>query len=303
MSTLNEIQGRLENIRTVEPIVGALRTISLGSWQAALRRRRSLLPYTEQLRMVLPVVIAHLEHPHDGLLAHLRRQLGGRGKPERSSPQRVRIVAVGSERGLVGGFNDVVAREGETYLAEQMEQGRAVELMVLGSRLARHFRRAGTELTEVRSIPVTALIPFSLAYELTQHWLARFEREDLDAVDLVYNAYRGPGDYQPQVERLIPPEIPEGRGATDLPEYTIVETDPLSLYTRVIEQWTAIRLYTLLLDAAAAEHAARYQLMEGAADNAERLIEELTQDLQRLRRQAITQEMQELAVGAGLLDE
>ncbi|MFP4343921.1 MAG: F0F1 ATP synthase subunit gamma [Anaerolineales bacterium] len=142
----------------------------------------------------------------------------------------------------------------------------------------------------MRAIPVTALIPFSLAYELTQQWLRRFEREDLDAVDLVYNAYRGPGDYQPQVERLIPPE------------YTIVETDPLSLYTRVIEQWTAIRLYTLLLDAAAAEHAARYQLMEGAADNAERLMEELTQDLQRLRRQAITQELQGLAVGAGLLD-
>ncbi len=154
----------------------------------------------------------------------------------------------------------------------------------------------------MRAIPVTALIPFSLAYELTQQWLRRFEREDLDAVDLVYNAYRGPGDYQPQVERLIPPEIPEGRGATQLPEYTIVETDPLSLYTRVIEQWTAIRLYTLLLDAAAAEHAARYQLMEGAADNAERLMEELTQDLQRLRRQAITQELQGLAVGAGLLD-
>jgi F-type H+-transporting ATPase subunit gamma len=81
----------------------------------------------------------------------------------------------------------------------------------------------------------------------------------------------------------------------------IIETDPLALYTRVVEQWASVQLYTLLLDSAAAEHAARYQLMEGAAQNAERLIEELTAELQAARRRAITQEMQELAAGAGLL--
>jgi F-type H+-transporting ATPase subunit gamma len=81
----------------------------------------------------------------------------------------------------------------------------------------------------------------------------------------------------------------------------IVETDPVSLFARVIEQLTATRLYALLLESAAAEHAARYELMGAATQNADRLIAELTLAIHTARQQAITQEMQELAAGAGMI--
>jgi F-type H+-transporting ATPase subunit gamma len=81
----------------------------------------------------------------------------------------------------------------------------------------------------------------------------------------------------------------------------IVETDPLSLYARVIKQLTATRLYELLLESATAEHATRYELMGAATQNTDRLIAELTQAIQTARQQAITQEMQELAAGAGMI--
>jgi F-type H+-transporting ATPase subunit gamma len=69
----------------------------------------------------------------------------------------------------------------------------------------------------------------------------------------------------------------------------------------VVTLWTTTELYRVLLDSAASEHSARYQLMEGATQNANRLIDELALALQAVRQQAITAEMQELAVGAGLL--
>ena len=81
----------------------------------------------------------------------------------------------------------------------------------------------------------------------------------------------------------------------------IIETDPLGLYARLIEQWTSASLHGLLLESAAAEHSARFQLLEGATQNAERLIAELTLVVQTARQQAITREMQELATGAGLV--
>jgi F0F1-type ATP synthase gamma subunit len=56
-----------------------------------------------------------------------------------------------------------------------------------------------------------------------------------------------------------------------------------------------------MLESAAAEYSARYQLMEAATQNTERLIETLSIDIQAARRQTITQEMQILASGAGLL--
>jgi F-type H+-transporting ATPase subunit gamma len=64
---------------------------------------------------------------------------------------------------------------------------------------------------------------------------------------------------------------------------------------------TAARFHEVLIVSAAAEHSTRYQLMDGAAQNAERIIDELTLAIHAARQQAITREMQELAAGAGLI--
>ncbi len=81
----------------------------------------------------------------------------------------------------------------------------------------------------------------------------------------------------------------------------IAETDPLWLYVKAVELWLSARLYTVMLESAAAEHSARYQLLEGAGQNAQELIAELQTYLQVARQESITAEMQDLAAGAGLL--
>jgi len=223
------------------------------------------------------------------------------------SQARVVALVVGSERGLCGRFNAAVVERTERYLAEQETAGAQVELIVMGTRAARIFRRREAAPASLATLPVTGLPSYHLVFDLTRRWLARYEEHELDAVDLIYNAYHGTGRYEPTVVRLIPstlpaPGPPDGRRSLTEPwPPPIIETDPLSLYARVVEQLTAARLYELLLESAAAEHAARFQLMEGATQNVERLIEELTLAVQTARQQAITQEMQELAVGAGLI--
>lgn len=288
MADLERVQGRLENIRTVEPILGALRTISLGSWQAALKQREGLHRYGERLQGILSLLATHLQ---------TRRQ-----RPVPAS-QRVAALAVGSERGLCGRFNETVADLTEQYLARQANAGVTVELLVLGGRLQRILERRRVPLAWAGPLPTTALPSFAQAFDFTRRWLARYEAGELDAVDLLYNAYRGMGQYEPLVARLIPPEAPPvGSAAADVSwRPTILETEPWTLYARVVEQWAALSFYALLLDSAAAEHVTRYQLMEAAAQNADRLSEELLLELQSIRRHAVTSEMQELAVGAGLV--
>ncbi len=142
-----------------------------------------------------------------------------------------------------------------------------------------------------------------MAFERAREWHALYARGELDAVDVAYNAYQRQGGYKPTVLRLVPPTLPTiAPGAWEaIWPPPVVETDPLSLYARIVEQYTALRLYELILESAAAEHSARYHLMEAALQNAGRLIDELTLAVQSARRQSITREMQELAVGAGLV--
>jgi F-type H+-transporting ATPase subunit gamma len=310
---LQKATSRLKNIRKVQPILAALRTISLGSWQMARNRRAGLTTYIAQLLDLLAVVVPHVvDDTRRARFVRLARSDRGTREPKEGERQMsVVALVVGSERGLCGRYNKAILERLDAYVADLAPEWR-LTLHAMGSKLIRELTSAGYEVSWTRGTSITALPSYDLAYSLVRDWLRRYEAYELDAVDVVYNGDQGAGKYTAAVMRLIPPELPSPSttsyesGSADLrrarpKEWVIVETDAIGLYVRIVEQWTATALYRLLLEAAATEHSARYQLMESATQNAEDLIDELMLTVQSARRQAITRQVQELAIGAGLL--
>ncbi|MHB0856045.1 MAG: F0F1 ATP synthase subunit gamma [Anaerolineae bacterium] len=287
-------RGRLNNIRTVQPLLDALRTISMGSWQGALKRRAAVQGDAKRLRAIQAELSTHIAQAAPPL------------PPETDSDQRTEprivVVVIGSERGLCGRFSTAVVERADTHVQQYEDSGTKVELVVLGSRAARIVARRRRTIARSEALSGTSLPRFQLAHDLCQDWLRRYEAYDLDQVDVVHNRYLAAGRYQPSVTRVVPPIRTATQPSQDsMWPPPIVETDPVSLYTRIVELSAAIAFYELLLDSATAEHSTRFQLMEEATSNADRLIDDLTREVQMARRQAITAEMQELAVGAGLL--
>jgi ATP synthase F1 gamma subunit len=288
----------------------------------ARNRRSGLGAYTQQLLALLPFVLPHI--------VRQRRKLRLRRQNKRADDGHIVALVIGSERGLCGRYNKTILETLATYMVSSDEDvrrhglavaagttGQALEgqtagghqqidLVAFGSRLIQELTRAGYDLADAQRLSITALPTYDHARAVVSDWIDRYEAYELDGVDVVYNADQGAGTYATTVTRLIPLALPEtglqsGFGSqAEAP--VIVETDPLQLYRHIIDQWTSIALYRLLLEAASTEHAARYQLMESATQNADRLIDQLTLTVQSARRQAITREMQELAMGAGLLE-
>jgi len=288
MENLERVQARLDNIRSVQPILEALRTISLGSWQAAQKQRASTQSYREHLLAVAAQLQPQLRHRLAGDASRL--------------PQRVAMLVIGSERGLCGRFNRALVEKATQHIRDHTKDGQQVEVYGVGSRLCRYMQHQQS-LAWTNPLPKTAAASGQLAFELSQRWIMNYETYNLDAVDIISNAYNGVGRYTPTVTRLIPPTSfwqPDGLPPKSDP-FLIIETDPLSLFVGIITQWIALTLYTHLLESTAAEHSTRYQLMEAATQNAKRLIDELTIAVQTARRQAITEEMQTLVAGAGLV--
>ena len=288
---LERTQARLDNIRGVEPLLGALRTISLGSWQAAAKRKTIVTRYRELLTGLLPSLPPYIL---------TNRLIQGKNIATSSS---VVALVIGSERGLCGRFNAAITEFTDQYLARQELKGIRVELWALGSRLVRILERRQRPISWSGALSATSPPPYHLAFDLVSSWLSTYERGNLEAVDVLYNVYQSAGLYTPSVARLLPLQIElQRQDWTNEPwPPPIIETEPRGLVARIIEQSLASLLYESLLDSSIAEHSARYQLMDEAEANIERLSAELTVEVQMARRNLITQEMQELSAGAGMI--
>jgi F-type H+-transporting ATPase subunit gamma len=281
---------RLENIRGVEPILNALRTIAMGNWKAAQARRERALEFERRIGRLLAFL--PWESPTDTA-------------GETRDGARVTALVIGSERGLCGPFNRLLAERTARYLERAAGRGENVRLQAAGSSAVRALGRMGIRAGLRTPASATALPTLAVAEALAGNWLAAYEAEATDRVDVLYNAYLGAGRYEARVRRLIPPRIirPPAEEFSGPPFPPILQTDPAALIARIAEQQVTARLYACLLESAAAENSARFQLMEDARQNIDRLIEELEAEAVQAHRQSITLEIQNLAAGSGMLSE
>jgi len=287
---LESIEARLDNIRSIEPILNALRTISAGGWRAALSRLKSAQRYAEYLREAVRTLLPQLSD----------RPIIAWNRPP-SSRAAVCVLIIGSNHGLCGEFNEVVIAKAESFICDLRQVGRSVNLLFLGQRIQRHFERRGERPVWSEPLPSLTGPSFQQIHSLVQDVLPNYERGRWGFFYAVYNAYHGASIYSPRVEQIIPPRDMLSLKEREPWPPTIIEGDPARLYSLLMMQWVTVSLYQIALQSAAAEQSARFRLLDGAGQNIERLIEELTQIYHSARQHEITMEMLDILGASGML--
>ncbi len=287
MAGMERAEERLENIESVEPILSALRTVSQASMQTARRKAEGALRYGRDL---LDLASWLPEEPPDRVL--------GEGEEDRTL-----LVVLGSDRGLCGTFNHDVVEVLAEQFAEEEGRGRRVEIWARGLRL--RIALAERDITPDRGerFAEGSVPDFQHAYTLAEEIQSGVREDRFNRVLIVINRQVRADRIRPTVEQLLPLELAnfQGQGEKDRWPPPILETDPEGLRERIRRQALEVNLYRLLLRSSAAEHAARFYLLEDAAQNMDRLTEELEMEVQLSRQQAITNEMMDLIVAAGLI--
>lgn len=289
MEQLEHLTIRLDNIQAVEPILNALRAIASSSRLQALKKAQAVEQYGQDLLHILSI-----------LLPRATKSPGISQTRAPGSGTRILLV-IGSERGLCGAFNKAVVEYADHLLTKYANAGRPARLMTLGARAQRGFGKTEHKPSWSGRLSATGLPAFHVAHDLVRRWQRPYSSREIEAVEVVYNSYRGLTYHEPRSKLLFPPQLPlDSPSATQVEPW--LETDPRSLFDHALELWLSALLFGTLLESAAAEHSARFRLLDGASQNAERLIEELKLYLQTARQEAITSELQDLAIGAGLLE-
>ncbi len=221
-----------------------------------------------------------------------------------NTPTDAFVLIVGSERGLCGKFNENLSINAMHWISEQDFQ--SIRIGAIGSRMVQTLTKLGTTLSWQRPLSTGDLASYRKAYSQTREWINEFETYHFNNLIVLFNELSGENQFEFSVVKLLPYEThlpePEIREEPSLWPPSIIETDPKGIYNQIIQHYIASTFYKILLRSAIAENSSRYLMMEEAKQNAQEIIEELNREVNNERKRQITQETQELAVGAGLID-
>ena len=161
--------------------------------------------------------------------------------------------------------------------------------------MADAVRASGYDIKEERSV-LADKPSYDAAADLASMLVDSFISGEASQVVLVYSHFASPASQPVVRENYLPlplHDFDKGDKYDQSIDY-ILEPDPLTLVKNLLPLVLLLKIYTVLLDANAAEHAARTLAMQIASDNAQDLIGELTLAYNKGRQQEITAEILDL---------
>jgi F-type H+-transporting ATPase subunit gamma len=292
---LRAVRRRIRSVQSTAKITRAQELIASSRIIKAQQRVHAAAPYARELTRAVEAVVNR-----SGQIDHPLTRPAERGT-------RAAVLILTSDRGFCGGYNSNVLREAQSLSATLAESGMQVVPYVAGRKgiVWHRFRdrEMGAQWAGFSDTPVHAN-----ATEITTELLEAYERPaeegGVDEIHLVSTEFVSMLSQRPLVRRLLPLEVVQvdepPPGPIAIYEF---EPSPEDVLNALLPWYVESRVFHALLDAAAAEIAARRRAMKSATDNANELIEQLTREANKARQAEITQEISEIVGGANALAE
>ncbi len=347
MANILDIRRRIRSVTNTRQITRAVKMMSAARLRRAQDRALAARPYAQMLTNVLKSLVSRADifDQETGDLLHpllVRRE-----------EQNVLLIVVTSDMGKAGAFNANILKAAMRFL--ESKSGKNIEIETIGRKgrdfLRRRFaasepgrsRAAGPAQTTLvgEQIGVVGKLQYSLASEMAERIIDRYEKAEIDSVYIVFNEFKSVIAQRLVVEQILPVEqigaqtladskemeIEEKKRAIDAakgagvglrpadtreadaraaafataPVDYIYEQPPRELFRSLLPKYIGIQIFRALLESVAAEHAARMTAMESATNNATDMIDSLTLQMNRIRQAKITKEIIEIVSGAAAL--
>jgi len=292
---LRQVRQRIKSIQSTAKITRAQELIAASRIIKAQQRAQAAAPYATEITRAVEAVVSrsgHIDHPLT---------------TEPQSRSRAAVLIMTSDRGFCGGYNSNVLREAQGLRALLAEHNIEAVSYVTGRKGIGWHRFRGLDLAAEWS-GFSDTPAHHNASEITAALLQAFEQPaeegGVDEIHVVHTEFVSMLSQQPVVRRLLPLEIEETTEAPPgpIPVYEF-EPSPEAVLDALLPWYVESRIFASLLDAAAAEIAARRRAMKSATDNANELLDQLTREANKARQAEITQEISEIVGGANALAE
>lgn len=286
MAKGRELKARIKSTENTRKITRTLEMVSTSKMKRAQDRVQAARPYAN----ALADVISSLYTPELAEQFPLLRQP--------AKPRTAAVILINSNRGLAGAFNSNLIKETRTQLQRLRAQGIEPELHITGRKGIGYFRYLGQPLATAR-IDISDRPTSDDAKSLVDGLMQRFIDGSLDAVYVVYAAYKSALSCPPTTTQVLPVIPPKRTGPA--PDYLLFPSAE-EILTELLPSYVRNTMYRTLVETAAAEHIARRTAMKNATDNATELLSVYRRTYNRARQAQITQEIAEIVGGAAALE-
>jgi len=299
VASIRELKRRIKSVKNISQVTRAMQMVAASRMRRAQEQTLASRPYAAKAWEVL---------------THLASQ---RGDTEQLHPllthrdeiKKIAIILITADKGLAGAYNSNMIRATTRFMSEHNQQ--EANLITVGRKgrdfMVRYGRNVVAEFTDLPARPTTLDIG-----PIARLAVDGFLMGEYDEVYLAYTQFVNTLQQNPTIDLLLPIHAGHVEGKVtgqhlsqeDMipgPAEYVYEPDPSTLLDTILPRFTELQVYQAVLEATASEHSARMVAMRNATENAKDLISDLTLTYNKVRQDAITKEMLDIAGGAEAL--
>jgi F-type H+-transporting ATPase subunit gamma len=281
LPTVRDLRDRIRSLKNTQQITKAMKQVAAAKIRRAEALQKQSRPYADAIGSMLRDLIANV-----GQVDHPFMKPGKDGAPGA-------VILMTADKGLAGSFNANLIRQGEIHGREH--PGTVWYAIGLKARNALRRQRGETKAFW----PLAQGDMFTSARELAQRIADDFSAGTVSSVTLISPKLINTMTQRPETRQLlpIPSEIKHQQNAGSV-EF---EPSPEFVLGRLLPKYLEFTLYSAMLETNASFYAAQLVAMNNATDNAKKLIDQNTVEMNKARQAAITKEILEIVGGAEAL--
>ncbi|MGA7570540.1 MAG: ATP synthase F1 subunit gamma [Candidatus Aquilonibacter sp.] len=286
MPSVKDLRERIRSLKNTQQITKAMKQVAAAKIRRAEQAQKEARPYADTLGEMLQdlmAAVSSVDHPF--------MKPGNAGAPPG-------VVLMTADKGLAGAFNSNVIRAGELYAREHKD----VAWYTVGIKARNAVRRMGQAERPTWAINVPSKL--DVAREVAQRVSDDFVDGKISEIVLISSKLISMLSQKPEVRQLVPitREDIATTDKTTAPKGAVeFAPSPEFVLSRLLPKYVEFTIFSAILETDAAFFAAQLVAMNNATENAGKLIDELTIQMNNARQAAITKELLEIVGGAEAL--
>ena len=288
MANTKEIKKRIKSVKDTKKITNAMYLIASTKMRKAKEELDETRPYFNALQREIKRVFRTVGDVENKYMYPLDETIVLNGT--------YAYLVITADKGLAGSYNQNVIHEAEKILREHAD----TKLFVVGEYGRQYFLQHKIPIE--RSFLYTAQNPnIPQARKIAGVLLDLYDRNAIDKIFVIYTDMKNGMEAEVKMTRLLPfhrqqfeTAVPEP--AIDVPFEFFPSAS--SVLNHVVRSYVTGFIYSALIDSFCSEQNSRMTAMNAANQNADKILEALMVQYNRVRQASITQEITEVSAGA-----